>query len=146
MQTDSSARRTGSESASAVEWAITVRIPISRHVRITRSAISPRLAMRILWNISRGSAERLHREQRLPELDGLAVLGHDLDDATADLGLYLVHQVHGFDDAEDLAFLDHVALLDEGRRVGLGRAIEGAHHRRFHRHEMGGGLRQIRRG
>src|SRR5215475_13268561 len=50
MQIDSSARRTGSDSVSAVEWAITVRIPISRQVRMTRRAISPRLAMRILWN------------------------------------------------------------------------------------------------
>src|SRR5882762_4795519 len=50
MQIDSSARRTGSECASAVEWAMTVRIPISRQVRMIRSAISPRLAMRILWN------------------------------------------------------------------------------------------------
>src|SRR2546422_5105092 len=51
MQIVSSARRTGSDCASAVEWAITVRIPISRQVRMIRSAISPRLAMRILWNI-----------------------------------------------------------------------------------------------
>src|SRR5947208_15351797 len=51
MQIVSWARRTGSDCASAVEWAITVRIPISRQVRMIRSAISPRLAMRILWNI-----------------------------------------------------------------------------------------------
>src|SRR5215470_17508229 len=50
MQIDSSASRTGSDCASAVECAITVRMPISRQVRMTRSAISPRLAMRILWN------------------------------------------------------------------------------------------------
>ena len=73
MQIDSSASRTGSESASAVEWAITVRMPISRHVRITRSAISPRLAMRILWNTGR-LRPGIDEEQGLAELDGLAVL------------------------------------------------------------------------
>src|SRR5204863_20631 len=50
MQIVSSARRTGNDCASAVECAITVRMPISRHVRMMRSAISPRLAIRILWN------------------------------------------------------------------------------------------------
>src|SRR6266568_581536 len=50
MQIDSSASRTGSEPASAWEWATTVRIPISRQVRSTRRAISPRLAMRILFH------------------------------------------------------------------------------------------------
>src|SRR5689334_25420272 len=102
MQIDSSASRTGSESVSAVECAITVRIPISRHARTIRSAISPRLAMRILWNIRRRSAERLHQEERLPKLHGLAVLGHDLDDATARLGFDLVHQLHRLHDAEHL--------------------------------------------
>jgi len=48
VQMVSSASRTGSEPESAVEWAITARMPISRHVRRTRSAISPRLAIRIL--------------------------------------------------------------------------------------------------
>src|SRR5262249_45519407 len=52
MQTLSSASRTGSELASALEWATTVRIPISRHVRRMRSAISPRLAMRIFPNMA----------------------------------------------------------------------------------------------
>ena len=47
MQMLSSASRTGSDPASAVEWATTDRMPISRHVRRIRSAISPRLAIRI---------------------------------------------------------------------------------------------------
>ena len=41
----------GLESASAVEWTATVPMPNSRQARITRSAISPRLATRILLNI-----------------------------------------------------------------------------------------------
>src|SRR5205823_477309 len=45
-----SARRTGNGCASAVECASTVRMPISRHVRMMRSAIAPRLAIRILWD------------------------------------------------------------------------------------------------
>ena len=51
MQTDSSAMRTCIASASAVECTATDLIPISRAARITRSAISPRLAIRIFSNI-----------------------------------------------------------------------------------------------
>ena len=51
MQTLSSAMRTCIASASAVECTATDLIPISRQARITRSAISPRLAIRILSNI-----------------------------------------------------------------------------------------------
>src|SRR5713101_5804804 len=153
MQTDSSASRTGREAASAVEWAMTVRIPISRQARMMRSAISPRLAMRILWNISPGSAQRLgrsaqrlHQEQRLSELDRLAVLHHHLDDASRDLGLDLVHQLHRLDDAEHLPLLDHVPLGDERGSVGLRRAVEGADHRSLHRDEVGGGLGPVQGG
>ena len=51
MQTASSAKRTWSARASASEWTATVLIPSSRHARMMRRAISPRLAMRILRNI-----------------------------------------------------------------------------------------------
>ena len=51
MQTFSSAKRTCKASASAVEWTATERKPISRQARITRSAISPRLAIRTFLNI-----------------------------------------------------------------------------------------------
>ena len=53
MQIDSSAKSTGSEFSSTVEYAITVSMPSSRAARSTRRAISPRLAMRIFLNISR---------------------------------------------------------------------------------------------
>ena len=50
MQTDSSASRTYLASRSASECTITVLIPNSRHARWMRSAISPRLAIRIFSN------------------------------------------------------------------------------------------------
>src|SRR5205814_8775686 len=43
----SSAISTCNACASAVEWTAAARIDIRRHVRMTRHAISPRLAMRI---------------------------------------------------------------------------------------------------
>src|SRR5689334_12783828 len=52
MHTASSAKRTCRLSRSAVEYTATVLMPISRHVRITRNAISPRLAMSIFLNTS----------------------------------------------------------------------------------------------
>ncbi len=57
MHTDSSASLTYFASASAVECTTTVRMPISRQARWMRSAISPRLAMRIfsnMWGDPRG--------------------------------------------------------------------------------------------
>ena len=50
MHTSSSAKRTCSDSRSASEYTATVCTPSSRHARITRSAISPRLAMRTFLN------------------------------------------------------------------------------------------------
>src|SRR4249920_3762787 len=52
MRTASSAIATCGACASASEWTATVAIPIRRAVRITRQAISPRLAIRSLANIS----------------------------------------------------------------------------------------------
>src|SRR6476659_2198203 len=47
----SSAWRTCWAPASASAYTATVRMPSRRALRITRQAISPRLAMRIFWNI-----------------------------------------------------------------------------------------------
>src|SRR5947208_8487747 len=55
MQTSSSANRTCSDSRSASEYTATVCTPSSRQARITRSAISPRFAIRIFLNIPRRS-------------------------------------------------------------------------------------------
>ena len=51
MHTASSARSTWRASRSASEYTATVAMPIFRAVRITRHAISPRLAIRILVNM-----------------------------------------------------------------------------------------------
>src|SRR5687768_14296833 len=51
MHTSSSAKRTCSDSRSASEYTATVWIPSSRQARITRSAISPRFAIRTFLNI-----------------------------------------------------------------------------------------------
>src|SRR6185436_14910003 len=123
MHTASSANRTWSPVASAVECTATVGIPSSRQARMTRRAISPRLAMRIFLNIASG---RFDAEQRLPELHRLPVLHQDLGDLPGLVGLDLVHQLHRLDDAEDLALPHHRAHLDEGGLIRCGRAVEGA--------------------
>src|SRR5690242_7970047 len=103
-----------------------------------RSAISPRFAIRIFLNISgvprgrplRGCASFDH-EERLAELDRLAVLAQDLADRPGGVRLDLVHDLHRFDDADRLADLDDAADLDEGRGTGARRAVERADHRRL---------------
>ena len=50
IQTASSAMSTNKLLASASEWTATVAIPIFLHVLITRTAISPRLAINIFSN------------------------------------------------------------------------------------------------
>src|SRR3954465_15865216 len=102
MQTLSSASRTCMALASAVECTATVAIPSSLQARRMRRAISPRLAMRILSNIfpHRANGEErkangktagircspfaysilrlFNNDERLAELDRLAVLDQDL--------------------------------------------------------------------
>src|SRR6185295_4337092 len=138
MQTDSSAKRTCSALASTVECTATVAMPSSRHARMTRSAISPRLAIRIFLNTAgfpsgpSSSSRRADAEERLAELHRLAVLRQDLDDPPRLVGLDLVHQLHRLDDAEHLALLHHRPHLDEGRLVRRRRPVERAHEGRGH--------------
>src|SRR3982750_2086673 len=109
MHTDSSASITYFASASASEWMATVLMPISRHARWMRSAISPRLAINIFSNTL------LDHEERLPVFHRLPVLDQDRLDGSRDIGLDLVQQLHRFDDAQGLALGDGLTDLDEGR-------------------------------
>src|SRR6476469_2046801 len=108
MHTLSSASRTCMASSSAVECTATVWMPSSRQARITRRAISPRLAMRILSNI-----DLLDQNQGFAVFDRAAVLHIDLDDLAGAGRWYLVHRLHGLDDEERLARLHFRADLDE---------------------------------
>src|SRR5256885_950800 len=110
MQSASSAKRTCSEFASAVECTATVSMPSSRAARMMRSAISARLAMRILWNIAIRKArfsplDGFEAEERLAVLDRAAVLDHHFEQPAGLFRFDLVHQLHRFDDAEHLALL-----------------------------------------
>src|SRR5512143_1936896 len=67
-------------------------------------------------------------EQRLAELDGIAVLDQYADDAARELRLDLVHHLHGFDDAERVAGLHFAADLDEWLCAGCRAAVKRAHH------------------
>src|SRR4051812_46550683 len=105
MQSDWSAKRTCSELASAVEWTATVSTPSSRAARITRSAISPRFAIRMRWNTDasafgsgpvaaerRSPLDRLEAEEGLAVLHRAAVLDQHLGEPPGLLRLDLVHQ------------------------------------------------------
>src|SRR6266478_915797 len=115
MQTFSSAKRTCSASASAVECTATERNPISRQARITRRAISPRLAMRTFLNRRSTLGQT---DERLAVLDVLTVLHQDLRHPAVGFGFDLVHQLHGFDDADHLSLAHGLTDLDEGLRLG----------------------------
>src|ERR1044071_9279373 len=80
MHTSSSAKRTWSDSRSASEYTATVCTPSSRQARMTRSAISPRLAISTLLNITREAGCR-QREVR----SGKRLLGQ--------IGLEILHAI-----------------------------------------------------
>src|SRR5689334_14458256 len=100
-----------------------------------RSAISPRLAMRIFLNIYlrffTTKETKIHEEklgcvspstldpdgeQRLAVFHGLSILHETFDDLACGVRLDLIHQLHRFHDAKDLPVFDAVAGLDERRR------------------------------
>src|SRR5712691_7916307 len=114
-------------------------MPSSRHATITRSAISPRLAISIFLNkrslclcvsVARHQGtsplRRFNREQALTVLDGLSVLDVTLHHFAVTLGVDLVHQLHCLDDAEHLTLAHGLADVGVRFRAGLGRAIERA--------------------
>src|SRR5690242_751061 len=100
MQTLSSASRTCMASASAVECTATVAMPSSLQARRIRRAISPRLAISILSNITAPVVRKasFDDDQRLAELDGLAVLDENLRDRAGSRRRNLVHGLHRLDD------------------------------------------------
>src|SRR6185295_15860286 len=135
MQTAWSAKRTWSWLASASEYTATVLIPSSLHAHRTRRAISPRFAMRIFLNKLGPDSE-----EGLAVLHGLAVVVVDLHDFPRHLALDLVHELHGFDDAEHLPDLDVVAHAHERGGIGIGRAVEGADDRALDHGQAVGGF------
>src|SRR5947209_437007 len=132
MQTLSSARRTCMASASAVEWTATVAMPSSLQARSTLSAISPRLAIRILSNIPFDQiGVRLRSfddHQRFSELDRLTVLEQNLQDRSRARCGDLVHRLHSLDNQERIIDFDHAANIDERLGARLRSTIGGADH------------------
>src|ERR1700712_964343 len=115
MHTLSSASRTCIASASAVECTATQAMPSSLQARRTRRAISPRLAMRIFEIIGMGL---LDDDEGFAVFNWSAILDENFGDLARARGGNLVHRLHGFDDQQCLAFLDHLPDLDEGRCAG----------------------------
>src|SRR4051812_28896430 len=93
-----------------------------------RSAISPRLAIRTFEMAMLRSD--LHREKLLAILDRLSVLRIDLDERPFDVRLDLVHQLHRFDDAENLRARDVIADIHEDLGLGIRLPVERADDRR----------------
>src|SRR5271154_5290890 len=123
MHTLSSASRTCIASESAVECTATVGIPSSRQARWMRSAISPRLAMRIFWN------NRLFQDhQGLAVLDRRAAADQDPRDRARLGSADLVERLHRLDKQQGLPGGDHLADGDEDRQAWLGREICDANH------------------
>src|SRR5687768_10224589 len=131
MQTSSSANRTWSEFSSASEYTATVLMPSSRQAQMIRSAISPRLAMRIFLNMSGG----LDGEQPFAVLNRLAVLHVRADDLAVVLRSNLVHQLHRFDDAEHLVLLHPLPDFHEGGGARFRGPVERSDDRRLHDRE-----------
>src|SRR5262245_49916786 len=136
MHTLSSARRTCMASASAVECTATVAMPSSLQARSMRSAISPRLAIRILSNMRTKRLALLDDRERLGIFDRLTVVDEDCEHSAGMGRRDGVHGLHGFDDEDGLARGNLGPGFDERRSARLGRAIGGADHGRMDRAGM----------
>src|SRR5690242_21473034 len=97
-------------------------MPNSRHARIMRIAMVPRLATSSFLNIVPAVSDDLQNHEWLPVFDRLAVIHQYLYHAAAGVRLYLVHHLHRLDDAQRLALADVAALLDEWIGFEIGRA------------------------
>src|SRR5579863_7148515 len=130
MHTASSAKRTCRARASTSEWTATVFSPSSRQARRTRSAISPRFAIRIFLNITPDELSPHHEaaaiaplrlldsEKLLSVLNALAVLGENFGNRAGAFRLDFVHELHRLDDAERLPRAHDGANVDERGYVG----------------------------
>src|SRR5512147_2555510 len=94
---------------SALRW------QVSRPITIHRSPLTP-------------SGQSAEDEERLAVLHRLAILHEDGLDPAVLVGLDLVEQLHGLDDAQRVARLDRLPHFDEGFRAGRGGAVERADH------------------
>src|SRR4029077_463372 len=101
MQPAPSASRTCMASLSAVEWTATVLMPISRQARWTRSAISPRVAIRTLSNIAARQV-LLDDHQRRAELRRLRIVDHHVLHRSGLGGLDGIEGLHRLDDQQRL--------------------------------------------
>src|SRR6266566_2786885 len=89
------------------------------------------------------SGMRIHPEEELSELDGLGVLHEHLPHHPRHFGLDFVHDLHRFDDADDLARCHAAPTLHVGVGAGLRGRVERPHHGRFDLHQV---RRRRRRG
>src|SRR6056297_180707 len=127
MQMASSAMRTCIASASAVEWTATLATPISRQARITRRAISPRLAIRILSNMP---VPRLFEDDEGGAVfDRCAVLDQNAFHRAAARRRDVVHRLHRLDDKQGIAFVDLLANRNERGRARFRLHVDSTDHR-----------------
>src|SRR5580704_4673331 len=96
---------------------------------MTRTAISPRLAMRIFLNRTDG-------KQSLPVLYRLPVHYQLAFHDARNLGLNFIHELHRFDDAQYLSRLDPFAHAHERGRARRTRFVESTDNRGFDQNEI----------
>src|SRR6185437_4817138 len=107
-------------------------MPISLQALRTRSAISPRFAIRIFRNIRPEPGASLlpmgsNPEERLAIFNRMPIFDENARDLARYIGFNFVHQLHGLDNAQHLTRFYAGAKGDEGGRLGARRGVEGAH-------------------
>src|SRR3989304_5783796 len=118
-------------SRSASETAAAGSTPGLWHARMTRTAISPRLAIKTRVTLMDGSRSGgFDQKERLAMLDELAVLHDRFDDHAFDAGAHTVENLHDLDEADGGIFSDRIADSDEGRRARFRGDVKGAEQRR----------------
>ena len=144
MHTLSSASLTCIASRSAVEYTATVAIPSSFAARKTRSAISPRLAIRILSNIGVSSPVPNARSSVLSRSHSMIINGWSYSTGAAIGDKYandfarvrrdnVIEGFHGFDQQQFVSGHDRRSKFDKWLRFRSCSQIGSSDHRRFHR-------------